>query len=153
MAYYAGNFRQWNPQMRCLNCPIVIGGKRGTRPERVIAAMRELSGTIADRLGRLERDFKGLPAGDQAFELATVSAAIIGEFIRIHPFMNGNGRTSRVLWLWLMVRFGASQQVRIDPRPDGDYEKVMAPCMDGEYGPLAGFILEKLADPNSSLSL
>ena len=41
-----------------------------------------------------------------------------GEWIRIHPFANGNGRTARVWANWIAVRYGFPPFVRIKPRPD-----------------------------------
>ncbi len=32
------------------------------------------------------------------------------KFESLHPFLDGNGRTGRALWLWMMMRSGASRQ-------------------------------------------
>lgn len=40
------------------------------------------------------------------------------EWVRIHPFCNGNGRTARMWVLWLCARYGLPQLLAIRPRPD-----------------------------------
>lgn len=65
-----------------------------------------------------------LPAGrrpDTADELETIVrlvAEVHGEWVRLHPFVNGNGRTARVWAAFLAVRYGLPPFVRLKPRPD-----------------------------------
>ena len=49
--------------------------------------------------------------------LVQVLAAVHGEWVRIHPFANGNGRTARVWAAWLAVRYGLPVFVSLQPRP------------------------------------
>ena len=42
-----------------------------------------------------------------------------GEWVRIHPFANGNGRTARVWANWVALRYGLPAFVQIKPRPEG----------------------------------
>ena len=53
--------------------------------------------------------------------LAVIELAAIahGEWVRIHPYANGNGRTARVWANWVAMRYGLPPFVRIKPRPDG----------------------------------
>lgn len=53
--------------------------------------------------------------------LAVVELAAVahGEWVRIHPYANGNGRTARVWANWVAMRYGLPPFVRIKPRPDG----------------------------------
>ncbi len=57
-----------------------------------------------------------------------------GEWVRIHPFANGNGRTARVWANWLAVRYGLPPFVRVKPRP-GDvlFAGAAALSMRGEH--------------------
>jgi hypothetical protein len=56
------------------------------------------------------------------------------EWIRIHPFANGNGRTARILANWLAVRYGLPPFVRIKPRPDDlIFAGAAALAMRGEH--------------------
>lgn len=54
-------------------------------------------------------------------ELSTVIgfiATVHGEWVRVHPFANGNGRTARVWAAWLALRYSLPVFVTITPRPD-----------------------------------
>jgi hypothetical protein len=44
-------------------------------------------------------------------------ANVHGEWVRIHPFANGNGRTARVWVNWLAARYGLPPFLQIKPRP------------------------------------
>jgi hypothetical protein len=48
-----------------------------------------------------------------------LAALCHGEWVRIHPYMNGNGRVARTWANWVAVRYGLPPFVRIRPRPDG----------------------------------
>lgn len=50
--------------------------------------------------------------------LVTFIAAAHGEWVRIHPFANGNGRIARVWAAWLALRYGLPVFVSVKPRPD-----------------------------------
>jgi Fic/DOC family len=44
------------------------------------------------------------------------------DWVRVHPFGNGNGRTSRLIGNAVLVRYGLLPVFRLRPRPEGDYE-------------------------------
>jgi fido (protein-threonine AMPylation protein) len=64
-----------------------------------------------------------VPAGttptevDVLHEVVGVVAAAHGEWIRIHPFVNGNGRTARLLAAHIALRYGLPVFVTLKPRP------------------------------------
>ena len=49
--------------------------------------------------------------------VASVAAELHGEWIRIHPFANGNGRTARIWANVIALRYGLPAFVSIKPRP------------------------------------
>jgi len=55
-----------------------------------------------------------------------LAALCHGEWVRIHPYMNGNGRVARTWANWVAVRYGLPPFVRIKPRPDGLWYAVAA---------------------------
>jgi len=57
---------------------------------------------------------------DEAQLLAVVELAAVlhGEWVRIHPYPNGNGRTARTWSNWVAIRYGLPPFVAIKPRPD-----------------------------------
>lgn len=66
-----------------------------------------------------------VPAGsapkdnDELLAVVELAAVVHGEWVRIHPFANGNGRTARIWANWVAMRYGLPPFVRIKPRPDG----------------------------------
>ena len=88
---------------------------------------------VADHLARLEASLRAAVTGLDAHispgsrpgtagELEAVvllMAQMHGEWVKIHPYANGNGRTARTWANWVAVRYGLPPLVRIKPRPDG----------------------------------
>jgi hypothetical protein len=64
-----------------------------------------------------------LPVGRPPSTDDDLSAVLIlcayahGEWVHIHPFANGNGRTARLWAMWVAVRYGLPPFVRLKPRP------------------------------------
>jgi fido (protein-threonine AMPylation protein) len=56
----------------------------------------------------------------------TFCALLHGEWIRIHPFANGNGRTARLWANWAAARYGLPPFVTIKPRPGSEGYKLAA---------------------------
>lgn len=50
-------------------------------------------------------------------EVITTIAVVHGEWVRIHPFVNGNGRTARLLAAHISLRYGLPVFVALKPRP------------------------------------
>jgi len=64
--------------------------------------------------------------------VVTLCAVLHGEWVLLHPYANGNGRTARVWANWAAVRYGLPPFVRIKPRPDGLlYPRAAASSMGG----------------------
>jgi fido (protein-threonine AMPylation protein) len=143
--YYAGNFRQDDAARPCLGTPVSVGGINGAAFQDVLNRMDRLLENLRISIGLTELHWAGLPPPERARRVAVIIAAGAGEFIRIHPFVNGNGRTSRLLWRWALHRFGVPAHVRITPRPEQPYGVIMANSMQGNDGPLAIEVLRHLA--------
>ena len=56
---------------------------------------------------------------DELLAVVELAAVTHGEWIRIHPYAHGNGRTARTWANWVSMRYGLPPFVRIKPRPDG----------------------------------
>ena len=67
------------------------------------------------------------------------------EWVRIHPFANGNGRTARMWANFLLQRFALPPVMRLRPRPQGDYAAAGARAMAGDWEPTARLILRMLS--------
>lgn len=79
---------------------------------------------------------------DHLDEVVGVAAEAHGEWVRIHPFVNGNGRTARLLVAHIAIRYGLPVFVDLKPRPhDVAYARVAATSMGrppdfiGDHGP------------------
>jgi fido (protein-threonine AMPylation protein) len=63
----------------------------------------------------------------------TLCALLHGEWVRIHPFANGNGRTARLWANWAAVRYGLPPFVTIKPRPASAYRQAAVASMSGDH--------------------
>ena len=144
--YYAGNFRCDDPQDRpCLGTDVCVDGVRGVSFSVVPLSMRRLLGELEKTFKTLELTWGAMPPRDRALRVVATIAFGVGELIRIHPFVNGNGRVSRILWAAFLHRFGAPPQARVVPRPPHPYGEVMKASMKGDHTPLMHLILQGLA--------
>lgn len=66
------------------------------------------------------------------------------EWIRIHPFANGNGRTARLLANSILERYGLPPVLRTRPRPAGSYVIAATLGTRSDPGPMQRFILEQI---------
>jgi hypothetical protein len=72
---------------------------------------------------------------DDLAAILTLCAWAHSEWIRIHPFANGNGRTARLWVNSLAMRYGLPPFLRVRPRPGGGYSRASAAAMRGLIGP------------------
>jgi len=108
------------------------------------------SADVGRALGKFDKILKSvvaqlddsIPAGADlnADQLATVLTACgwaHAEWVRIHPFANGNGRAARLLANAIAMRYGLPPFVRLRPRPDAGYCDASEAAMHGEWRPTA----------------
>lgn len=61
----------------------------------------------------------GLPATPgEITAVVELAGTLHGEWLRMHPFANGNGRTARVWVGWLALRYRLPLFLSVKPRPD-----------------------------------
>ena len=83
-----------------------------------------------------------LPAGqepdaDQLAAVVDLCAWVHAEWVRIHPFANGNGRTARLWANFIAMRYGLPPFIRLRPRPNYGYGEAGAKAMQGDWKPTA----------------
>lgn len=101
---------------------------------------------VAAELTRFEAKLKALvaemdsllPVGqeldaDQLAAIIDLCAWVHAEWVRIHPFANGNGRTARLWADSLAMRYGLPPFVRLRPTPDEGYGQAGAKAMQGDW--------------------
>jgi len=72
---------------------------------------------------------------DQLAAVIDLCAWMHAEWIRIHPFANGNGRIARLWANSLAVRYGLPPFLRLRPRPNAAYGEAAAKAMLGDWKP------------------
>ncbi len=135
---YVGAFRDSDPTRPCLvDYEVAVGASQGT-PARDVPAAAD---AFVAALNQVVPALDAATTHGQVPVDATIVRSIVrlcayahGEWIRIHPFANGNGRTARIWANWLAVRYGLPAFVRIKPRPgDALFAGSAALSMRGDH--------------------
>jgi hypothetical protein len=118
---------------------VKIGAHRGVTAAKVAGELKRFGRKLQSLVKQLD---SVLPVGTEldADELAAVidlCAWVHSEWVRIHPFANGNGRTARLWANFLAIRYGLPPFVRLRPRPDDGYGDAGAKAMLGDWKPTA----------------
>jgi len=85
------------------------------------------------------------PDADEQAAVVDLCAWAHAEWVRIHPFANGNGRTARFWANSLALRYGLPPFVRLRPRPNAGYADAGAIAMAGDWHPTA-IVFQRLLD-------
>lgn len=83
---------------------------------------------------------------DSTMAVINLCAWAHAEWVRIHPFANGNGRTARLWANSLAMRYGLPPFVRLRSRPDGGYGSAGEKAMRGDWQPTVRVFLQMLRD-------
>jgi hypothetical protein len=128
-----------------------IGKLWGVPPGKVAQELKRFERKLQTALAELDRE---LPAGreanaDQLAAIIDVCAWTHAEWVRIHPFANGNGRTARIWANFIALRYGLPPFVYLRPRPDDGYGDAGERAMRGNWRPTArvfGRLLDRFLD-------
>jgi hypothetical protein len=85
------------------------------------------------------------PDADQLAAVVDLCAWVHAEWIRIHPFANGNGRTARLWANFIAMRYGLPPFIRLRPRPNYGYGEAGSKAMQGDWKPTA-VVFRRLLD-------
>ena len=114
---------------------VKVGNQRGVASHDVMAALKRFEEKLQNTVSAL--DALIVPGRDlTADHLAAVidlCAWAHAEWVRIHPFANGNGRTARLWANCIAMRYGLPPFVRLRPRPDDGYGTACAAAMAGRW--------------------
>ena len=147
--YYAGHVRDSDPDYPELSgYEVAVGARPGVPSAEVPDALAHFESTAratvatVDGLvapGERPRDFDALRA------VMNLCAGLHGEWIRIHPFANGNGRTARIWANWAALRYGLPPFVRLRRRPEGiGYALASYASMGRDHSVMVGVLLQML---------
>jgi fido (protein-threonine AMPylation protein) len=139
--YYAGEIRDSDPRFPHLDgYEVIVGTMPGVESRFVPAELARFEASMQESVARLD---PVIPVDDRPADVAqlqsvlTLCAYAHGEWVRIHPFANGNGRTARLWANWCAVRYGLPPFIRLKPRPEGSgYALAAMESMKGEHRPM-----------------
>jgi Fic/DOC family len=121
-----------------------MGSRIGVPSSRVHAECQAFARTLAQLVKALDA---AIPV--QAIDAMTThdAEAVIeavawahSEWVRIHPFVNGNGRIARLIGNALLVRYGLPPVLRLRPRPKDDYIQAASRAMVGDQKAMVTFV-------------
>jgi hypothetical protein len=140
---YRGRFRG-EPGLETMR--VRIGDREGVAPADVSDALAAFEETLQRAVSVLDTRY---PSGheldaDGFGAVIDLCAWAHAEWVRIHPFANGNGRTARIWANALLMRYGLPPAVRLRPRPDGGYGLAGAAAMHGNWRPTAALFRRML---------
>jgi len=159
--------RHWHSRiMECLSVPDqrYVGAFRGEpglerTQVRVGANYGVDSVEVYGELARFEKKLQALVAeldallpmdhdldADQLAAVIDLCAWVHAEWVRIHPFANGNGRTARLWANSIAVRYGLPPFIRLRPRPNAGYGDAGAKSMQGDWKSTAVVFRRLLSD-------
>jgi Fic/DOC family protein len=142
---YIGHFRGESGLEHVL---VRVRRNYGVSPEKVAAALRAFEGELQRRVNELDARIPVNSEIPQSELLAVVElcAWAHAEWVRIHPFANGNGRTARLWANCLAMRYGLPPFARLRPRPGGDYGGAAEAAMHGDWKPTVQVFFQLLKD-------
>ena len=143
---YVGGFRGEGGALK--HCRVWIGGIEGVPPEQVANALKAFELRLQRVIKELDNSCKrgaDLDA-DGLAGVIEVAAWAHAQWVRIHPFANGSGRTARLWANSILMRYGLPPVVKLRPRPDGSYGNAAAKAMKGEWEPTFIVFREMLLD-------
>jgi len=143
-ARYVGAFRG-EPGLEKVQ--VKVGAHRGAASTRVGEELKHFEATVQTLVAGLD---KLLPIdqeldADQLAAVIDLCAWAHAQWVRIHPFANGNGRTARLWANSLAMRYGLPPFIRLRPRPNAGYADAGAKAMVGDWKPTA-VVLRRLLD-------
>jgi fido (protein-threonine AMPylation protein) len=129
LACYVGNFRGDARYAELVDFEVGIGTPMPDGlPEKVGVWARDLQPLLDAFEQGLQRAVAvldtALPVGqppatvDELDSVVRLAAEVHGEWLRLHPFANGNGPTARVWAASLALRYALPVFVQLKPRPD-----------------------------------
>ncbi len=133
---YAGAFRG-EPGLEKLQVRVL--GHYGVDADKVAEALVNFERKLHALLQELD---EVLPVGrepdaDQLAAILDLCAWVHAEWVRIHPFANGNGRTARLWANFIALRYRLPPFIRLRPRPNLGYAEAGAKAMQGDWEPTA----------------
>jgi hypothetical protein len=148
--YYIGRFRG-EPEVEYVQ--VSIGDNWGVDSQAVAAELKRFEAKLQTLVAELDGFVPSNqnPDKDQKEAVLDLCAWADAEWVRIHPFANGNCRTARLWANFLAVRYGLPPFVRLRPRPNAGYGNAGVAAMHGNWKPTAAVFRQLLLEYENEL--
>jgi fido (protein-threonine AMPylation protein) len=151
VSYYAGEVRdsdQRHPEL--IGYEVQVGRIFGVASAQVPEELTRFQTSAGAAVTGLDSRITAGGRPSTPAELRSIlllAANLHGEWVRIHPFANGNGRTARLWAVWAVLRYGLPPFIRLKPRPAGSsYAAAAFASMEGQHTLMATVFGEMLGD-------
>lgn len=143
---YLGNFRNLDKVPECLrNVNVHVGDIAGVPYDQVLNAVDKFIGEFTASVQAFDGMWDALKTVKTVFavdQMIKMAAWAHGEWVWIHPFINGNGRTSRLWVSYVFLRYGFPP-IAVRPRPGSPYDLAAARSMrDKDHGAMESMLWE-----------
>jgi fido (protein-threonine AMPylation protein) len=147
--YFAGEIRDSDSRFpELFGYEVIVGGHAGVPSWEVPAELANFEVGLQQAVSSLDRVIPvgARPPGTaELHAVLTLCAHAHGEWIRIHPFANGNGRTARLWANWCAARYRLPAFIQLKPRPAGlGYAATAARSMTGDHWPMVAELVSML---------
>ena len=124
-----------------------VGVNYGVDSAEVAVALKQFEAKLQLVVADLDNTIPvgHVPGEDQQNAVVDVCAWAHAEWVRIHPFANGNGRTARIWANFIALRYNLPPFVRLRPRPNEWYSEAGFEAMRGDWKPTVA-VFRKLID-------
>lgn len=138
VSYYAGEVRDSDDRFpELIGYEVSVGFLAGVPSTNVWSELSNFERQVQIAVSRIDAAIRvgAKPATQsEVGGVVTLCALMHGEWVRIHPFANGNGRTARLWANWTAVRYNLPPFVTIKPRPgSGAYRQAGFASMRGNH--------------------
>ncbi len=136
---------KYAPEPITLDPPIPFPA--GASDSQLAAETARFAATLAQILNHLDTHLSpgAAPTPDQLSAIIEACAWAHAEWVRIHPFANGNGRTARLWANAIAIRYHLPPFIQLRPRPNLGYEAASGEAMPGNRQPTARAFRRMLA--------
>ena len=148
--YYAGEVRDDDPRFpELIGYEVQVGGSPVAPASLVPGELARFETSLRLAVANLDA---AVPVGaalgsTELMAVLRLIALVHGEWVRIHPFANGNGRTARVWANWVATRYGLEAFVQLKPRPAQLlYAGAAAASMRGDHSAMVVALHSMLRD-------
>lgn len=140
--HYAGNVRQEDPQRPCLGRNVAAAGGTGTHYPKVPTEVDALC--LRAERGLRAVDRWTLPPERHFLALCSLVGGTVAGFLRIHPFLDGNSRMSRLLMHVMLQRLGLPLVSTVIPPVEPEFSDLKRAAMRGDAGPWAAYLAREI---------